>query len=199
MCDSHDHGFTRRGFAGLALAGAASLAIPGVARAAGGKPAKADVILDALCLMCIDYRLPSASVHAFDTANDSHYPGPGGRKYDLVALAGASLAATSETAFAITAAGFWQQFKAAWDLHKIQKLVVLDHMECGAFNVQFNGGNKLPYDEELRLHRQQMKRLKDILPAHARAVGAPPNMPVEFWIYLTPDDITHPPAHLTDI
>jgi len=197
MCDSNDHGLTRRGMAGLALAGAASLVLPRAARAAGIARAK-DTQLDALCLMCIDYRLPTASVSAFDNVARG-YPGPGPRNYDLVALAGASLAASSETTFLPTAAGFWQQFGAAWALHKVQKLIVLDHMECGAFNVQFNNGNKLPYDRELELHKQQMRRLKQILPVHARAVGAPAAMPVEFWIYLTPDDTTHPPTHLDDI
>ncbi|MBV9692068.1 MAG: hypothetical protein JO261_00070 [Alphaproteobacteria bacterium] len=197
MCNSDHHGFTRRSFAGLALAGATSLALPRDAWAADTWR-KEDVVLDALCLMCIDYRLPSASVSAFDNVAGG-YPGPGPRKFDLVALAGASLAATSETTFLPSAAGFWQQFGAAWALHSVQKLIVLDHMECGAFNVQFNNGVKLPYDRELELHKQQMRRLKQILPQHARAVGAPETMPVEFWIYLTPDDVTHPPTHLDDI
>lgn len=196
MCDAHDcthtsTGFTRRGFAGLALAGAASLALPGGALAA-------DVVLDALCVMCIDYRLVTAGVRAFDTVQPTNppLPGPGPSKYDLVTLAGASLAATSETTFLPTAAGFWQQFGAAWALHKVRKLVVLDHMKCGAYNVQFNNGNEMPYNQELELHKQQMRRLKAILPQHARAVGAPETMPVEFWLFEDPDNPARKPVRI---
>ena len=112
MCDAHDcthtsTDFTRRGLARLALAGAAALTLPGEARAADKK----DTVLDALCLMCIDYRLVTTGVRAFDRnwppppPPIPPLPGPGYRKYDLVALAGASLAATSETTFLPTAAG----------------------------------------------------------------------------------------------
>ena len=190
MCDAHDcthtsMDFTRRGLAGLALAGAASLTLPGEARAAAGKD---KTKLAALCLMCIDYRLVTAGVSAFDSTQHGK-PGPGAMQYDLVVLAGASLAATSETTFLPTAAGFWQQFGAAVALHDVQKLIVVDHMECGAYNVQFNGGKPMPGHEEYDHHVEQMRRLKRILPEHAKAAGADPNMPVDFWIY---EDPKHP-------
>jgi hypothetical protein len=193
MCDAHDckHtsvDFTRRGLMGVALAGAAALTLPGEARGA-------DAPLAALCVMCIDYRLVTDGVNNFNAVAPGK-PGPGQSKYDLVVLAGASLAATSETTFLPTAAGFWQQFGAAWALHKIQKLVVLDHMGCGAYDVQFNGGNRLPPDRELDLHKQQMRRLKAILPQHARAVGAPETMPVEFWLFSDPK---FPPVRIEQI
>jgi hypothetical protein len=194
MCDAHDcrhtTDLTRRGLVGMALAGAASLALPGGARAA-------DIQLDALCLMCIDYRLVTSGVNNFNTPGAGR-PGPGQSKYDLVTLAGASLAATSETNFSLTMAGFWQQFGAAWALHKIQKLVVLDHMGCGAYDVQFNGGNRLPPDREFELHKQQMRRLRDILPEHARAVGAPATMPVEFWIFMDPANPSMAPTRIVN-
>jgi len=192
MCDSHDHGLTRRGLAGLALAGAASLALPPQARAA-------EVVLDALCLMCIDYRLPSASVGAFDMAPVPRvWPGPGKKKYDLVALAGASLAAASERSFLPTVAGFWQQLGAAYTLHKVRKLIVMDHLGCGAFNVEFNGGRKppLPYKQEYDLHLKVMKHLKQVLPERAAGAGAPSGLPVEFWIFMDPDAVSPKPTKI---
>jgi hypothetical protein len=156
----------------MAIAGAGALLLPPSAFAAGK--------IDALSVMCIDYRLVTRGVEFFDSKKG---PGPG--NYDLVTLAGASLAAASETMFLPTVPGFWQQLGAAFALHAISKVVVLDHMGCGAFAEAFNGGKPLLPADERKLHLQVMKHLKDLMPVRAPGVGAPV-LPLEFWLFPDP-------------
>jgi hypothetical protein len=194
MCNSHDckhdsNGLTRRIFGAAALAGLAASAVPLAARAADPDDVPKDLVL---ALTCIDYRLVNDAVTFFNKLP------PGSGKYDLVVLAGASLAAASEGMFLPTVAGFWQQFGAAYALHKIKKLVVLDHMGCGAFNVQFNGGNKLDPVRERALHIEVMTHLKAILPMRAEGQGVPRNIPVEFYLASNPErlPVTIEPIHI---
>ena len=196
MCDAHDcrhtTDLTRRGLVGMALAGAASLALPRGARAA-------DIQLDALCLMCIDYRLVTSGVNNQFQHHRHRQAGTGAVQIRSRHAGGRGIGCRDVgDEFLLTMAGFWQQFGAAWALHKIQKLVVLDHMGCGAYDVQFNGGNRLPPDREFELHKQQMRRLRDILPEHARAVGAPATMPVEFWIFMDPANPSMAPTRIVN-
>jgi hypothetical protein len=176
MCNSHDHGslgISRRGLGLAALAGATAMAFAPGAFAASE--------IDAFSVMCIDYRLVTRGVEFFDS-----HQGPGPGNYDLVALAGASLSAASETMFLPTVPGFWQQLGAAYKLHKIKKVVVLDHMGCGAFAEAFNGGNPLPPDREHALHVAMMTHLKQLMPERAPGVGAPV-LPLEFWLFPDPN------------
>ncbi|MGH6871566.1 MAG: carbonic anhydrase [Rhizomicrobium sp.] len=163
MCDEHPKsaGPSRRDFAGLAASAAALTLIPMRSWAA-------DVKLDALCVMCIDYRLVDRAVKFFDS-------NVGPEKYDLVALAGASLAAVGP-AFPASNAAFWSHIDIAKSLHNIQKVVILDHRECGAYKVQYGtlyAGNGAPEYEQ---HREIMKLVQGEF--ERRKVG----LPCEFWL-----------------
>ncbi len=131
----------------MAAAGAALSLLPWRAWAAGHT--------DALSIMCIDYRLIDGAVNFFDA--DRRAPGTG--HYDLAALAGASLSGVL-TKFPEAVPGFWSQIALARQLHAIKKVVVLDHMSCGAYAQQFNAGNPMPPEAERAAHRQTMKEVK---------------------------------------
>lgn len=140
MCTDHRvHGISRRNFTVMALAGAGVGLVPFGARAAAK--------IEAACVMCIDYRLVDKGVAYFDEK-------VGRRNFDIVALAGASLAGASSNTFAKTVPGFWQQMRAARDLHDINRVLVLDHMQCGAYWAEFNGGRPMEPDKELVAHHQ---------------------------------------------
>jgi len=127
MCEEHSSGkLTRRGFAGLLTVSAALSLLPIRAAAAGNIPT-------ALSLMCIDYRFINAGVAFF---NDVTKQVP--NDYDLVAMAGASLAGIQTTKFPKEKDAFYEQVGAARFLHPyINRVIVLDHLTCGAYKEEF--------------------------------------------------------------
>ena len=102
---------------------------------------------DALSIMCIDHRFVTRTIGFFNRP-----PQAGAERYDLVALAGASLAGVAEK-LEETVPGFWQQVATAAGLHHIHRVVLLDHMKCGAYEKEFNNGNEMPPAVERAHHR----------------------------------------------
>lgn len=124
MCEHHH--FDRRQFGSLVLGAAGLGLLPGAARAAKIK---------ALAVTCIDYRFFNKDT-AF-VANELNLF----KDADNVALAGASLAGMS-TKFAKSTAAFWEQLQIAKDLHGIEAVMLIDHMDCGAYKAEFAKPNK---------------------------------------------------------
>lgn len=169
MCTNHSlHGISRRSFALMTLAGASL--IPGLAAAAE---------IDALCIACIDYRLPDSDIYFFDRTS-------GRQNYDLVALAGASLAGSSKGLFAPTVPGFWQQVDSARLLHKIQRVIVLDHMLCGAYKEEFSPDKPLPPEIEKQLHIESMTALKRTFDTRDWGPSGKPPKGLEFFLAQPP-------------
>lgn len=167
MCTSHDHGgISRRGFATVAMAGAALSLLP--FRAWAGQT-------EALSFMCIDYRLVDGAIAFYDR-------NPGPAHFDLVALAGASLAGVL-TKFPEAVPGFWKQIDLALQLHHIRKVMVLDHMQCGAYAAQFNNGQPMPDAQERAAHRATMSQVKT-----AFYNRYPPSLGLEFFLMEVEDD-----------
>jgi len=165
QCAHHD--ISRRRFTSLAIAGAGSLLLPA--------SALADTT-DALSIMCIDFRLVNRGISFLNRKP----PAAGTGKYDIVALAGASLAGVS-TALKETVPGFWQQVSTAVGLHKIQKVVMLDHMQCGAYNAEFNNGERMPRHVELPHHLDTWVKVADEFHKRARE-GKLPALPLDFFL-----------------
>jgi hypothetical protein len=92
--------------------------------------ARAAADIEALAIMCIDYRLVDDAVQFLDDKRNLR------KQYDLVALAGASLAAVGP-AFPSSGAAFWDHVSIARQLHNVKRVVILDHRQCGAYKVQF--------------------------------------------------------------
>jgi hypothetical protein len=175
----HHHGGISRRRMGTMLAGAGTLAVlPMAARAA---------TVDTLCVTCIDYRFVNKDVTWLNT-----HLGLDFNNYDIVALAGASLAGL-KTAVPQNPQAFWDQIAIAISLHKIKKVVLLDHMDCGAYKVAFGkppADPKLPPDEEEHYHRIVL----DSVAAKLRA--APYNLQAEgflIWPQGLPKQVTPPP------
>jgi hypothetical protein len=82
---------------------------------------------DALLLNCIDYRL-AGRVTRFMTARGLD------QRYDQIVLAGAALAAVHPAVPAWNET-FWDHVQIALDLHGISRVIVMDHRDCGAFQV----------------------------------------------------------------
>jgi len=149
MCTSHcPTGVSRRDFTRLAVAGGLGL-LPWRAWAAQEVTAP---LADTLAIMCIDYRLVDPTMRTLDRITS------GSKKFDLVAMAGASLAGTHTTEFPAEYDGLWEQVRIATTVHPlVKKVIVVDHRECGAYEAVYG---PLTGDEEKKKHLWVMGKVK---------------------------------------
>jgi carbonic anhydrase len=136
---------SRRGvLKALALGGGASLMLTGRAAAAGH--------CEVLLLSCMDYRLADELA--------AYMQGRGLKdNYDHVILAGASLGALTDKRpdWGHT---FWEHLDAAIQLHRIGKVMVIDHRDCGAYRLFLGEAAAKDPDTELASHAEQLRRLR---------------------------------------
>lgn len=166
------HDISRRGFTGLAAAGLSLLPLRAWADAADATPTT-------LCIICIDCRFVLDAVTFFEKKITP-------KQYDLVALAGASLAAKFTSQFPDEYSGLWGQVGIASLVHPtITKVMVVDHRECGAYKYVYGK----PPDENAET-AQHLKVMKEVQPWFVAR-----KLTTEFW--LMNKDGTMPPAPLT--
>jgi len=92
---------------------------------AAAQPAKAEKIPKALILTCIDYRMLESERYFLSLQNL-------GGQYDWTALAGGAFALTGYPHKA-DAEAFWDQLEISTRVHHIQKVILIDHQDCGAY------------------------------------------------------------------
>ena len=155
----------RRRFTRIALLGSAAT-LPGVglptarARAAGEA--------DALLLGCIDFRLIDKT--------ERYMVSRGFRgKYDYVILAGASLGVLTEK-YPAWGRTFWEHLDIAIQLHKIHKVLVMDHRDCGAYKMILGGDLGGEPAREKTVHAAKLKELD------GRIKGKYPKLAVELLL-----------------
>jgi carbonic anhydrase len=112
---------------------------------------------EALLLSCMDFRLVD------DTARYMKTRGLTG-KYDHIILAGAALGALTEK-FPAWNQTFLDHVSVAIDLHKIQKVMVLDHRDCGAYKVILGQDFAKDPAKETAIHAEQLKQLRKMIQA----------------------------------
>lgn len=175
MCDRHSpSSISRRGVAGLLAAGAGLVSAPLSASAKGASRAAANT----LCLMCIDHKFAFGGFEFFHSR-------VGRDQFDLVALAGASLAGKTprapdrrfkfpDTFGALREHLIFAKAPAAKVLHpNIERVIVCDHLRCGAYENEY--GAMTP-DQEMARHHEVAVEV-------ARWLAAPPlGLKSEFWI-----------------
>jgi len=161
MCLEHDEprGISRRGV-GTMLAGAAGLSLLPFAARAGN--------VDTLCVTCIDYRFVQKDVTWLNTHLNLDFD-----NWDVVALAGASLAAI-ETRVPQNIDAFWNQIVIAQALHHINKVVLLDHMDCGAYRVAFGNPPPPPLDRPVLSPADEEARHRSVMPQVAQKLRSIP-------------------------
>ena len=128
----------RRKFIKLAALGAGS------ALFFAGAPARASGTAEAMLLSCMDFRLVDDLVKFMDGKGLTN-------EYDHIVLAGASAGATSDK-FAGWHETFWSHLKVAIDLHKVTKVMVIDHRDCGAYKIAFGPDHAADPALELAVH-----------------------------------------------
>jgi len=134
------------------------------------EPKPPSKIGEALVLACMDLRVVDDAVeylHAKGRAKGAKGKSGGGLRdeYDYVTLAGAALGATTrlkphwnET--------FWDHLGLAVQLHHIQRVIIVEHQDCGAYKAFYEPerdrkvvGDWAQREKEKELHRKVAKEL----------------------------------------
>lgn len=112
----------------------------------------------ALMLSCMDYRFVDPMA-AF--MNGKGLDG----KYDHVVLAGASLGVVSKK-FAAWHDTFWQHLDVAIQLHRVHEVVVIDHLDCGAYKLAFGDNIVASKDVEMPAHSKTIRSFAALVRKH---------------------------------
>ena len=139
----------RREFLQTMIAGAGATAVMGASPFESAF-AKGDTTCDALLLSCMDFRLIrhiAAHMATRGLTDD----------YDHVILAGASLGANNKV-MPGWGQTFWNHFHLAIGLHRINRVIVMDHRSCGAYEKTF--GKERYRRNETELHTSQLRTLR---------------------------------------
>lgn len=106
---------------------------------------------EALLLSCMDFRLMDDI--------EKYMSGRGLRdKYDHVILAGASLGAVTDR-FPAWNKTFWEHLDISIDLHHIQKVILMDHRDCGAYKVILGEDFAKTPERETGVHTKVLRHL----------------------------------------
>jgi len=115
-------------------------------------PAAASGETEALLLSCMDFRLMDDIVRYMDGRGLTN-------KYDHVILAGASLGALTDK-YPAWGQTFWAHLQLARDLHRIKRLIVIDHRDCGAYKAFLGPEHAKDPATEGKTHGEQLRRFK---------------------------------------
>ena len=107
----------------------------------------------AMVLSCIDPRFQPL---IFNYLNKKSLKG----KYSLFTVAGASIGVTAPK-FKKWHRTFWDNIDTSIKLHKIQKLIVINHRDCGAAKI-INGKKDFNSLNEIKIHKSSFKKIKKV-------------------------------------
>ena len=131
-------------------------------------PAKATVNQSqALVLSCIDFRFLTAEQSFLRNKNLTD-------KYDLTALAGASLALTGFP-HKSDAEAFWDQLDISYKLHHINTVIIIDHQDCGAYAMMIDPNLSKDTERELQVHTDYLNQ------AYSSICDRYPDLKVELY------------------
>ena len=106
---------------------------------------------EAMVLSCIDPRFQSK---VYKYLKNKKLTG----KYSSFTIAGAGIGVTHKK-FKKWHSTFWDNFDTSIKLHKIKKLIVINHKDCGAAKIA-NGDKKFNSCIEHKMHKLSFKNIK---------------------------------------
>ena len=106
---------------------------------------------EAMVLSCIDPRFQSKVYKYLKSKNLIG-------KYSSFTIAGAGIGVTHKK-FKKWHSTFWDNFDASIKLHKINKLIVINHQDCGAAKIA-NKEKKFNLSIENKMHKLSFKNIK---------------------------------------
>jgi carbonic anhydrase len=138
-------GLGRRDFIKLGGAAGALAAMPAAALAAPGK-------YEAMLLACIDPRLP---VVTLDYMKGRGLTG----RYSQFTIAGAAIGVVAPK-FADWHKTFWDNLAASIELHRITRVIALDHRDCGAARIAYGADSIANPTRETATHRAALMEFR---------------------------------------
>jgi len=109
---------------------------------------------NALVISCMDYRFVNDSVHFFNRIGFKD-------DYNKFSLAGASLG-YNQTQFPEWRETCNKHIELAQQLHDINEVIVMDHMDCGAYRILYDDPT-MSKQEEYTLHKKNLKKFKSMI------------------------------------
>ena len=79
-------------------------------------------------------------------------------KFSAFTIAGGSIGVTNEK-FKKWHSTFWENLETSINLHKINKLIVINHKDCGAAKIA-NGKKKFSLTNEKKIHKESFSKIK---------------------------------------
>jgi hypothetical protein len=137
--------FDRRRFLHLSAGAGLLAAVPSLALAAIGN-------YEAMLLTCIDPRFPEPTIKYME---HRHLVG----KYSQFSIAGASIGVVAPS-FKTWAPAFWDNLAASMDLHNINKVIVLNHRDCGAAKIAYGDAAVANPKVETETHKAALMEFK---------------------------------------
>ena len=108
----------------------------------------------AIVITCMDFRLIDDAVLFFNSIGLNN-------NYDEFVLSGASLG-YNQTVYSAWAETFDKHIELAEQLHDITDVIVLDHMQCGAYKIFYNLPS-IPRADEIALHNENFIKFKQTI------------------------------------
>ena len=108
----------------------------------------------AMVLSCID---PRFQTKVYKYLKDKNLTG----KYSSFTIAGAAIGVTAKK-FKKWHTAFFDNLSTSIKLHKIDRLIVINHKDCGAAKI-VNDKNKFTSAIENKIHRDSFKKIKKVL------------------------------------
>ena len=81
-------------------------------------------------------------------------------KYSSFTIAGSAIGVTANK-FKMWHKTFWENFDTSVKLHKIKKLIVINHRDCGAAKI-INGNKEFSKFNETKVHKNSFQKIKKI-------------------------------------
>ena len=137
--------FDRRRFLHLSAGAGLLAAFPSLAFAAEGN-------YEAMLLNCIDPRFPEPTI------NYMHGRQMAG-KYSQFTIAGAAIGVVAP-AFKHWSEAFWENLAASIQLHRISKVIAINHRDCGAANIAYGAAKVANAQIETETHKAALMEFR---------------------------------------
>jgi len=107
----------------------------------------------AVVLTCMDFRFVNDSVYFLNKQYKDDY--------NKLSLAGASLGYNQDT-FKEWGVTIDKHIELAKQLHDVDEVIVIDHMDCGAYRILYDN-QQMSKEEEYELHRKNLNKFRSII------------------------------------
>ena len=105
-------------------------------------------------LSCMDFRFVDDKVNFLNKIGYRD-------DYSKFVLAGSSLGYNQDT-FPEWSKSFDKHIELAKDLHNIDEVIVVDHMDCGAYRILYDNPS-MSKEEEYKLHQKNLHEFKSLI------------------------------------